>query len=142
MLTTTGRRVRAGISALVLILLLVGTFWGEDDNFPFGPYRMYSTRNEPNGTINAVKLRGINEFGEEFDIPTKTLGLRPAEINGQITRFEDDSLLASHLAESYHRFNPDKPPLVQLEVIHTIYEFEGGKPVSSSELVRGTWERS
>ena len=35
----TGRTVRLAVSAAVVAMLLVGSFWGDDWMFPFGPLR-------------------------------------------------------------------------------------------------------
>src|SRR3954470_9890907 len=37
-----GRAARLAASAVVLAVLLGGTLWGTDADFPFGPFRMYS----------------------------------------------------------------------------------------------------
>ena len=41
---------------VVLGLLLAGTVWGDDDAFPFGPFRMYSTRNDPNAPVISTRV--------------------------------------------------------------------------------------
>ncbi len=38
-----GRAVRTVATLAVAVLLTAGTVWGNDDEFPFGPFRMFST---------------------------------------------------------------------------------------------------
>jgi hypothetical protein len=124
---------------VVGVALLAGSVWGDDDNFPFGPFRMYSTTNTLDDVINTVRLEGVDAEGTALTIRTQELGLRPAEVNGQVPRFRRDPTQLRYLAESYARANPDAPPLVQLTLKHGLYQLEDGKPVSYSEEVIATW---
>jgi hypothetical protein len=130
-----------GAAAAVLLLLAAGTVWGDDEHFPFGPFRMYSTRNDPNGTVNVVKIRARTVTGEIVSLRPRTLGLRPAEVNGQITRHVDDSVLAAKLARAYRAFDRE-PPLAKLWLLHGFHQLRDGRAVDYWEEVRGTWSRT
>ncbi len=121
--------------------LLAGTAWGDDEHFPFGPFRMYSTRNDPNGTVMDVRLRGTTSRGEEISLRTGAFGLRPAEVDGLINRFADDSKLAAYLAEAYEDLNR-RPHLDRLEVIRRIYRLKESRPAAYHEKTYGVWSRS
>jgi class 3 adenylate cyclase len=138
MLTRSQRTVRMGATAAVLLLLAAGTMWGDDEHFPFGPFRMYSTRNDPNGTVNVVKIRARTATGEVVSLSTRTFGLRPAEVNGQITRHADDSVLAAELARAYESFERE-PPLEKLWLLHGFHQLRNSRPVDYWEEVLGTW---
>jgi hypothetical protein len=139
--TSTGRILRLSGTALVLTLLLVGTFFGDDDHFPFGPFRMYSTTNELDGTVNTIRFRAVNADGEVVEPRSQDFGLRPAEINGQVSRFRDDPELLSRLAETYSRLHPDRPPLVEIELRYGLHQLSNGRPVAYSEEEVATWVR-
>lgn len=135
------RAARLAIALGVLLALAAGSFWGDDEHFPFGPFRMYSVRNDPNATILVTSVRGTSIDGEELRIPFSDLGIRRAELDGQLTRFfADDSRLAGVLVESYENMG-SRPPLAELRIIRTIHQLEAGRAVSSSERMLGVWRR-
>jgi hypothetical protein len=123
------------------LLLVAGTFWGDDDHFPFGPFRMYSTTNKPSGRITAIAFRGTLETGEVISIRSGSFGLRPAEVDGQIVRFRSHPEDLAHLVESYERFNPEAPRLNRFEIVYGIHDLENGHDVGFSETVIAAWER-
>lgn len=134
-----GRHIRTAAVIVVLVALLAGTVWGDDDHFPFGPFRMYSTTNALDDVVNTVKLEGVDTTGATIAIRTQDLGLRPAEVNGQVARFRRDPSLLRHLAASYARANPDAPRLVALTLSYGLWQLEGGEPVSYSEEEVASW---
>ena len=127
------------MTVLVAIALLAGTAWGDDDHFPFGPFRMYSTTNELDGTVNAIRFRATNAAGEQLEPRSQDFGLRPAEINGQVSRFRSDPSLLEHLATAYSRLHPEDPRLVEIELRYGLHQLEDGRPVSYSEESVATW---
>jgi len=139
--TKRARNVRLAATALVIGLLLLGTFKGDDDHFPFGPFRMYSTTNELNGTVNAIRFQARDQAGEMLEPRAQDFGLRPAEINGQVARFRADPELLGHLASVYERIHPDRPPLVEIQLRFGLHQLENGRPVAYSEEEVATWVR-
>lgn len=136
------RVARLAVALGVLVALAVGSLWGDDEHFPFGPFRMYSVRNDPNGTVLVTSVRGTSIDGDELRIPFSDLGIRRAELDGQLTRFfADDSRLAGHVVESYENMG-SRPPVAELRIIRTIHQLEAGRVVSSSERTLGVWRRS
>lgn len=141
-MTPRSKSVRLAASALFLIGLLWGTFWGLDDHFPFGPFRMYSTTDEVDGPIRSLMFEGTDVSGETFVIPSARFGLRRAEADGQVASVREDAEFLSYFAEAYERFNPEAPPLIRLRMYYRIDELEGRRPVAESEEEIATWERS
>lgn len=86
----TGRWTRLTVSALVCLGLLWGTFWGQDDAFPIGPFRMYSTRQRLDGRVSWYEVRRVAADGTETLVSGSALGMRRAEIEGQRPRLVDD----------------------------------------------------
>lgn len=140
-MTATGRRVRLLGTSAILLLLLAGTSKGDDDHFPFGPFRMYSTTNDLNGTVNAIVFHATDEAGERLEPRAQDFGLRPAEINGQVARIRRDPSLLRHLAATYERLQPEVAPLVELELRYGLHQLSNGRPVTYSEEEVATWVR-
>lgn len=141
MLTAGGRALRMTMTVLVLAALLAGTAWGDDDHFPFGPFRMYSTTNDLDGTVNAIRFRAIDADGVHLEPRSQDFGMRPAEINGQVARFRAAPSLLEHLATAYARLHPDAAPLIEIELRYGLHQLRDGRPVSYSEESVATWRR-
>ena len=91
-------KVRFAVAATVLVLVLAGTLWGQDDDFPFGPFRMYATAAKPTGTVRVAELYGIRADGTRVLLEAHDVGLRRAELEGQLPRFRKDPALLATLA--------------------------------------------
>ena len=142
MLTGRGRIVRMSATLMAAALLLAGAVWGDDDHFPFGPFRMYSTANKPSGTVKVVRFEGVTEQGKTITISTASFGLRPAEVDGQRARFRADPGLLRHLVTAYEKFNPDEPLLVELRLLSGEHQLRNWRPVSYREETLAEWRRS
>ena len=111
---------------VILALLLAGTVWGDDDAFPFGPFRMYSTRNDPNAPVISTRAVGVTAAGEEIKLSGGQVGLRRAEFEGQIPRIEAHPELLGLLADSWAEKNPDAEELVEVQVVQRRFELRDG----------------
>jgi hypothetical protein len=125
-LSPAGRVSRLVATAIVLALLLAGTVWGVDSDFPFGPFRMYSTRADPNAPVVSTRVVGLTEAGEEVRLSGGQVGLRRAEFEGQLSRVEAEPELLGLLAESYAEQHPDGPELVGVQVVQRRFELRDG----------------
>jgi hypothetical protein len=99
-LTHNGRRVRLGVALTLCAALVWGTLWGQDDDFPIGPFRMYSTRQRLDGRVSWYEVRVVTPAGEEVLLGTTRLGLRRAEVEGQQPRLIEDPELLCVLADA------------------------------------------
>lgn len=113
---------------VVLALFLAGTVWGDDDEFPFGPFRMYSTRNDPNTPVISTRAVGVTAAGEEVRLSGGQVGLRRAEFEGQINRLREHPELLGLLADAFAEANPSAPELVAVQMIHRRLELADGRP--------------
>jgi hypothetical protein len=127
-LTATGRRIRLVVTLVVGGLLVAGTFWGADDDFPFGPFRMYAWTVEPDGTVHSSRLEGVDATGRRVDLSPATTGLRRSELELRLRRFQTEPELLGEVATSYQRRHPDAPPIVRVEVYRRHQRLRDGQP--------------
>jgi hypothetical protein len=125
-LSRPARRRRMAAVVVVLGLLLAGTVWGDDDTFPFGPFRMYSTRADPNAPVVSTRVVGLTGTGEEVRLSGGQVGLRRAEFEGQLDRIVDDPRLLGLLAGSYAEAHPAAPELMSVQVVQRRFELVDG----------------
>ena len=91
-------KVRLVVGAVALVAVLGGTLWGQDDDFPVGPFRMYATAAKPPGAVGVAELIGVRADGTRVLLQAHDVGLRRAELEGQLPRFRNDPRLLSSLA--------------------------------------------
>jgi hypothetical protein len=127
-LSPAARLRRLLATSVVLALLLVGTVWGDDDAFPFGPFRMYSTRNDPNAPVISTRAVALTAAGEEVRLSGGQVGLRRAEFEGQLGRLREHPELLGLLADSFTETHPSAPHLVSVQVVQRRYELADGEP--------------
>ncbi|MEH0820789.1 MULTISPECIES: hypothetical protein [unclassified Micromonospora] len=127
-LTPRGRAVRLGATALGLALLLVGTLWGYDDHFPFGPFRMYSTSEPPNAPAPDTRVEGVDRTGTVVALGQDATGIRRAEIEGQQDRYAADPTLLRQVADAYAERHPGAPQLVEVRIVIRWYGIHQGRP--------------
>ena len=125
-LSRAGRRARLVATTVLMALLLGGTLWGDDADFPFGPFRMYSTRADPNAPVVSTRVVGLTEAGEEVRLSGGQVGLRRAEFEGQRERIERHPELLGLLADSYAESHTSSPELVSVQVIQRHFELADG----------------
>ncbi|MFJ8582716.1 hypothetical protein [Micromonospora sp. NPDC093277] len=127
-LTTRGRAVRLGATVLGLTLLLAGTVRGTDDDFPFGPFRMYSTSDPPDAPAPDTRVEGVDRTGAVVALGQDATGIRRAEIEGQQSRYVADPALLRRVAEAYAERHPAAPALVEVRIVVRWYDIRGGRP--------------
>ncbi|BCJ58733.1 hypothetical protein Jiend_21550 [Micromonospora endophytica] len=127
-LTSRGRAVRVGVTGLALAVLLAGTIWGEDDHFPFGPFRMYSTSDPPDADARDTRVEGVDRTGALVDLGERATGIRRAEIEGQQARYTADPSLLSEVAEAYTRRHPDAPELTEVRIVVRWHDITDRRP--------------
>ena len=140
MLTRAGRRTRVTVTVAVAALTLAGTLVGQDDEFPFGPFRMYSTRDDPDGTVVSTRVEARDAAGRLRTVDERSTGLRRAEVEGQVRRFVADPELLGALSRAHDRLRPDEPAFAEVRVVERVYELRDSRPTGEeSERVVVTW---
>lgn len=143
--TTLGRAglvTRLALATLALLLLLYGTFFGSDSDFPFGPFRMYATRNAPDGTVSSLRLEAVTAQSALIAVSAGAVGLRRAELEGSLPRMKDEPELMADIVARYAENNPDKPELVELRVVVRVHQLEGGARTGVyADDIQAVWPR-
>ncbi|MDQ3958139.1 MAG: hypothetical protein M3273_07445 [Actinomycetota bacterium] len=133
-------QARLASAVIVAVLLSAGTFWGDDDNFPFGPFRMYSTKQGLDGQVRATEVDGLTASGEWIGIRFDDFGLRRADIEGQLGKLAQPpkEVLAS-MAVAYDRFGRGEERIVALRLRERTYDVENGVPVGETVETIAVW---
>lgn len=135
-----GRAARLVVTALVAIALLTGTVAGDDVDFPFGPFRMYSTTDRVDAPVDSTRVEAVDASGRRLELTGELSGLRRAEIEGHAAAFRRNPTLLADVAEAYDRRHPDRPPVVQVTIVVRRYALQGGVPTGSyRDTVLATW---
>ncbi len=127
-LSVRGRRLRVLATLIAGVLLLAGTLWGADDDFPFGPFRMYSTAPDPNGAAKDTRVEGVDTQGRTVAITEGNSGLRRAEIEGQQQAYVDEPARLSQVATAYEEHSPGATPLRTVRIVVRWHQIRHARP--------------
>jgi hypothetical protein len=131
-LSRRGRTVRVAVAAVGLALLLAGTLWGQDDDFPFGPFRMYSTAPDPDADAPDTRVEGVDTTGRTVVLTEANSGLRRAEIEGQQRAYVDDPGRLRQIALAYAGRTPGAAPLREVRIVIHWVGIEHARPTGAS----------
>jgi hypothetical protein len=136
-----GLVTRMVATAVGLALLLAGTLVGTDDDFPFGPFRMFATTDDWNEPISIARAEITDATGRTVELTPANSGVRRAEVEGQLTRFRADPRLLTGLAEAYRAHNPDRPAPRTVAVVLRHHQISRSGPTGRyTDEVVATWE--
>ena len=142
-LTRPGLAVRLGVGGGALVALLAGTAVGQDDAFPFGPFRMYSTSTQPDGGVSTVALEARLDGGDAWvpvGLSPGRVGLSRAEVEGRRDAIEADPQLLAGLAATHDRLRPDEPAWTGLRLLRVRTVLEDHRPTGEVRTrVLATW---
>lgn len=123
-------------------LLLAGTFVGQDDDFPFGPFRMYATRDDPNGSAVSTRVEAVDSTGRTLVVPDRATGMRRAEIEGQADRFVADPALLADISRAHDRLRPDEPRYETVRIVIARFQLRDSRPSGEvRDEVVASWSR-
>lgn len=131
------------VTLFVAGLLLAGTLLGGDDDFPFGPFRMFSTTDQLDAPVADTRLDGQAADGMPVELTEDNTGIRRAEIEGQLDRFVADPALLAAVARAYAARHPGAPPLVHIAIMVRWHELRHGRPTGEfHDETRVVWSAS
>ena len=131
-LTDRGRRTRTAVTLAALALLVAGTLAGQDDDFPFGPFRMYSTAPDPDAAARDTRVEGVDTGGAVVEITEANSGIRRAEIEGQQQAYAADPTRLSRVAQAYLEHTPTAAPLREVRIVVRWHGVEHSRPTGTS----------
>ena len=141
-ISSSGRSWRLVTAATVFGMLTVGAFFGSDDHFPFGPFRMYATSSQATGEVAVVALQMKTE-GSDWTLvrpSPETVGMNVAEFEGQLPRFEADPDLLAAVAASRAALHPDEPAWTDVRIVRQATEVVDKVPTGEVvETVLAEW---
>jgi hypothetical protein len=136
-ITRAGRVARLGAAAALCGGLLWGSVWGQDDAFPIGPLRMYATRQRLDGRISWYQVRAVGPDGVEQFVSGAALGMRRAEVEGQVPRVLEDPELLCVLARAVG--GDVAAPGTEVRLVKVSSQLRDGRPAGdTTEEVRAT----
>jgi hypothetical protein len=139
-LTLPGRWARVVVTATAAVLVLAGTFWGQDDDFPFGPFRMYSTAPGSNQAAEDTRVEGIDVSGKVVALTEANSGIRRAEIEGQQAAYVADPARLRKVADAYAERNPSSPALREVRLVVRSHGVKHSRPTGTwSDQVVADW---
>jgi hypothetical protein len=144
---TLGRRgvaVRLAATAVGAVLLTAGTLWGQDDAWPFGPFRMYSTSTDPSGvvTVLALERRTAESDWQPTGLTAENVGMNRAEAEGQQPRLVADPALLERLAAAHARLHPGDRAWTGVRLVRLGTVLEDRRPTGEVRReVLATWVR-
>jgi hypothetical protein len=138
-----GRGVRLAITAAVLVMLALGSFWGDDWMFPFGPLRMYSTSSPPSGSVSYERLEALTADGawHRTALSPTNIGMNRAEVEGRTPSIAADPSLLRHLALAHKRLHPSSD-WTGVRLWKVRVHLRNGVPQNSTEDLVATWTSS
>lgn len=120
-------------------LFLAGTVVGQDDWWPFGPWRMFATSTAPSGAIYSLSIE-VREGDDASWVPASltptAVGLNRAEVEGRIPQMTRDPAMLGTLARSHAELRPHEAAWSAVRVVRTQVLLEGGTP--TGEVRRST----
>jgi hypothetical protein len=131
-LTRRGKAVRVAVTAIAAAVLLAGTLWGQDDDFPFGPFRMYATAPDPNADAPDTRVEGVDASGRTVQLTEWNTGLRRAEIEGQQQSYVDHPQRLRQVAIAYAARNPRAAHLKTVRIVIRWVGIEDARPTGTS----------
>lgn len=141
-MTTRGRRIRVAATLICGALLLGGTLFGVDDDFPFGPFRMYATAPDPNGDAKDTRVEGTDVNGKTVQLTEGNSGIRRAEIEGQQQAYEDEPSRLAEIAAAYASHSPGAPALRTVRIVIRWHGIRHARPTGTyTDQVVASWTR-
>ena len=141
-LTDRGRRIRTLLTVAGVLVLLCGTLWGQDDDFPFGPFRMFATAPDPDGAGRDTRVEGVDSTGTTVQITESNSGIRRAEIEGRLAAYVADPAQLRWVAGAYAEHTRGSRPLREIRIVIRWHDVQDSRPtgISRDEIV-ARWVR-
>jgi hypothetical protein len=134
---------RLAVVLLVFALLGWGSWKADDDAFPVGPFVMFAFTTPPNGDVVSAAVEAVDVDGRRLPVvlEPKEVGLRRAEMEGQIPRVVAHPELLGALASAHARLRPHSPHWKQVDLVEHHVHLRDGRTVGETTVVLATWRQ-
>lgn len=144
-LGTAAKAVRAVVVLALVGLFCAGSLIGNDDWWPFSPWRMFSTSQAATGSVisTGIEVQTAGAPGQWVPAPLtpENTGLNRAEIEGRIPQITADPSRLGTLARSHARLRPETPAWTALRVVRRQIVVVDRKPTGEVRTqVLAQWE--
>ena len=131
------------VVVVVLGLLALGSWKADDDAFPVGPFVMFAFTTPPDGEVRSAAVESVDVLGHRAPVllEPETVGLRRAEMEGQIPRVIEEPDLLGALADAHAHLQPRAPVWQQVDLVEHRVQLRDGRAVSESTVVLASWRR-
>jgi hypothetical protein len=141
-LTVRGRVARIAVTLAVTALMLAGSIWGSDDHFPFGPQLQFANADNPNEPVAVLRVEAVDVTGQRFELNERNAGIRRAEIEDQVNRFEAEPALLTAVGDAYAARQPRAPQLAEIDLIERRHELRDGTATGRyTDVTLAAWRR-
>lgn len=122
-----------------VLLLLYGTFWGSDHDFPFGPLHMYSHYYPATGVVTSTSVQATNAQGRNLYVTQSDTGIARGDIEGELPEYEADPSRLGALAAAFHRRHPLAPPFVSMRIVQKQWHLRDRSLVDTTTKTLVSW---
>lgn len=138
-----GRALRLVVVTVVLGLLALGSWKADDDAFPVGPFVMFAFTTPPDGEVRSAAVEAVDTSGVRapVQLEPEIVGLRRAELEGQIPRVIARPDLLGALADAHARLQPRAPAWQQVDLVERRVQLRNGRATGESTVVLASWRR-
>ena len=135
------RQLRVCAAVVVLALLTLGTVHGGDDDFPFGPMRMYATRDNPNGVVQQGVVQAVTRSGRVRDVTNTTGAPRRAELEGRMSEFAAHPSRFATVAAAFlpHDNSVSRDPVVTVRLVRRGFPLRDGRSGPPVDVIIAIW---
>lgn len=136
-----GRAWRLGVGVLLLVLLVCGSAWGTERDFPFGPMVQYAFRTDPNGRITSAFIMADTAAGRRVRVPfaASGTGLKRAEVEGQMTYLRAHPAVLQRFADARARDHPDRPRFTRVYLMLQVIRLRDGVAAQRFDRTAASW---
>lgn len=136
-----GVAIRSVALAGCLGVLVAGTVAWQDDAFPFGPFSMYAFTVQPAGDIVSTTVQADTDDGRRVavDLDTGGVGMRRAEIEGQLSRMKRHPDLLGAMSRAHHRLHPKAARYRAVYIVQSTTRLRDGVAAGTVTTVVASW---
>lgn len=139
----SARTWRLAVAGAGLAVLASAQLVDTNDWFPLGSLSQYASAHDPAGTVRSVHLDAVDSTGATVPVPLNPtgVGVGRAEIEGQLGRILADPALLQSIFDAHAALHPDEPAYVEILVVRSTRQLQGGRPVGDAVLdTLTTWQ--